>query len=72
MRLWSNRGETVLSPFAGIGSEGYQSLKLGRRFVGVELKPQYFAVAAKNLATAELAAGQATLFDLAVDQGGAA
>lgn len=49
VRLWSNKGETVLSPFAGIGSEGYQSLKLGRKFIGIELKESYFKVAAKNL-----------------------
>ena len=52
VRLWSNRGETVLSPFAGIGSEGYQALKLDRRFIGIELKPEYFAVAIKNLKAA--------------------
>ena len=53
----------MLSPFAGIGSEGYQALKMGRRFVGVELKGSYFQQAAKNLA--EAAAGaerQAELF----------
>jgi DNA modification methylase len=47
--LWSNPGDVVLSPFMGIGSEGYQSLKLGRRFVGVELKESYFRQAVKNL-----------------------
>ena len=49
IRLWSNPGETVLSPFAGIGSEGYVAVKHQRRFVGVELKRQYFLSAAKNL-----------------------
>ena len=53
VRLWSNPGETVFSPFAGIGSEGYGALKHGRRFVGVELKPEYFNAAAKNLREAE-------------------
>lgn len=53
LRLWSNRGETVLSPFAGIGSEGYEAIKWGRRFVGFELKPLYWQVACKNLARAE-------------------
>lgn len=53
IRLWSNPDETVLSPFAGIGSEGYQALKLGRRFVGIELKPEYFAAAVRNLRQAE-------------------
>lgn len=52
IRLWSNPGELVLSPFAGIGSEGYQAIKLGRRFVGVELKRSYFDVAKSNLVAA--------------------
>lgn len=49
IRLWSNPGETVLSPFAGIGSEGYQALLFDRRFVGIELKEEYFNVAVRNL-----------------------
>jgi hypothetical protein len=49
IRLWSNPGDTVLSPFMGIGSEGYVSLKCGRRFVGAELKAAYFRQAIKNL-----------------------
>lgn len=51
--LWSNPGELVLSPFMGIGSEGHVALRLGRRFVGVELKESYFEQAVKNLAIAE-------------------
>jgi DNA modification methylase len=47
--LWTNPNEVVLSPFAGIGSEGYVSLELGRRFVGVELKDSYYQQAVKNL-----------------------
>ncbi len=47
--LWSNPGDTVLSPFMGIGSEGVMSLRLGRKFVGVELKDSYFKQASKNL-----------------------
>jgi DNA modification methylase len=62
VRLWSNPGETVLSPFAGIGSEGYESVRLGRRFVGFELKPQYAEVAAKNLRAAVSAKAQGSLF----------
>lgn len=62
VRLWSNPGETVLSPFAGIGSEGYQSILSGRRFVGVELKPEYWQVACRNLARAERAVVQPDLF----------
>jgi superfamily II DNA or RNA helicase len=55
IRLWSNRGEVVLSPFAGIGSEGYVAVRFGRRFVGIELKEAYWKQAAKHLelATAE-------------------
>jgi hypothetical protein len=40
--MWSNPGDTVLSPFAGIGSEGYQSIKQGRKFIGTELKESYW------------------------------
>ncbi len=57
VRLWSNPGELVLSPFAGIGSEGYVAVQRGRRFIGCELKPEYWAVACRNLAAAESAAG---------------
>lgn len=63
IKLYSNPGETVLSPFAGIGSEGYEAVRLGRRFVGIELKPAYAAVAARNLAEAERRAHMPTLFD---------
>jgi DNA modification methylase len=62
IRLWSNPGELVLSPFAGIGSEGYEAVRLNRRFLGFELKPQYAAVAVKNLGTAESLKQQASLF----------
>lgn len=54
VNLWSNPGELVYSPFAGIGSEGYQSLKLGRQFVGSELKESYFKQACQNLENAKL------------------
>jgi DNA modification methylase len=47
--LWSNRGDTVLSPFMGIGSEGVTALRLKRRFIGVELKESYFRQAVKFL-----------------------
>lgn len=53
IRLWSNPGELVLSPFTGIGSEGYMALKCKRRFVGFELKPSYFKTAMQNLANAD-------------------
>jgi DNA modification methylase/superfamily II DNA or RNA helicase len=62
VRLWSNRGELVLSPFGGIGSEGYQSILSGRRFWGCELKPEYWRVAVKNLRQAEQLAKGGDLF----------
>lgn len=59
--LWSNPGDLVLSPFAGIGSEGYVAIQQGRRFVGVELKKSYFDQAAANLRVAKSDSG--SLFD---------
>jgi hypothetical protein len=52
VELWTNPGDIVLSPFAGIGSEGYVTLQMGRRFVGAELKASYYQQAARNLAMA--------------------
>jgi DNA modification methylase len=52
VRLWSNRGELVLSPFAGIGSEGVIALEQERRFIGIELKQSYFKQACVNLRNA--------------------
>jgi DNA methylase len=52
IRLYSNPGELVFSPFAGIGSEGYMALKLGRNFHGCELKDEYVATAQRNLEAA--------------------
>lgn len=63
VRLWTGPGEVVLSPFTGIGSEGVISVRLGRKFVGVELKPSYYRVAARNLKAAESSNDQFTLFD---------
>jgi hypothetical protein len=48
VELWTNPGDIVFSPFAGIGSEGYVSLKMGRRFMGIELKESYWKQAIKN------------------------
>jgi len=62
VQLWSNPGDTVLSPFAGIGSEGHVAIKAGRRFVGMELKPSYYRIAVKNLTAAEESLKQASLF----------
>jgi DNA modification methylase len=50
VNLWTNPNDIVLSPFMGIGSEGYVALEMGRRFVGVELKQSYYRQAIKNLA----------------------
>mgnify|MGYP003505348635 CR=1 FL=1 len=50
--LWTNPSDIVLSPFMGIGSEGYVALEMGRRFCGVELKTSYYAQAVANLAAA--------------------
>jgi DNA modification methylase len=52
LRLWSNPNDVVLSPFMGIGSEGYAALKMRRRFVGVELKESYWRQACENLRAA--------------------
>jgi hypothetical protein len=51
--LWSNEGDTVLTPFLGIGSEVYCAARMGRKGIGIELKPSYFAQAVKNLAEIE-------------------
>lgn len=55
IELWSNPGDLVLSPFAGIGSEGVVSIEMGRRFVGVELKRSYYDLAKRNLMAAKIA-----------------
>lgn len=62
LRLWSRPGDTVFSPFMGIGSEGVVSLEEGRRFLGTELNPAYFRQAAKNLADAAANGATGDLF----------
>lgn len=62
--LWSKPGDIVLSPFMGIGSEGYCSIKKGRRFIGIELKASYFNCAVKNLDAAVAESQAMTLFDM--------
>lgn len=49
IKLYSNPGETVFTPFMGIGSEAYQAIKFGRKAIGIELKESYFHIAIKNL-----------------------
>ncbi|WP_221766271.1 DNA methyltransferase [Hymenobacter metallilatus] len=62
--LWSNPGETVLTPFGGIGSEGYQALKMNRRAVLIELKESYWRVGVRNCQAAEDDKRQMTIWDL--------
>ncbi len=62
--LWSNPGETVLTPFMGVGSEVYGALSLGRKGIGIELKPSYFSQAVKNIESVDSPKiEQGTLFD---------
>lgn len=65
IKLYSNPGELVLSPFAGIGSEGYEAIRWARRFVGIELKRSYFDTMVKNLEGAEATFKQRDLFSIA-------
>lgn len=53
IHLWTNPGDLVFSPFTGIGSEGYCAIKMGRKFIGSELKPQYWELACKNIEEAK-------------------
>ena len=62
VRLYTNKGETVFSPFAGIGSEGYQAILRGRKFIGVELKESYWRVACENLKLAVRKSKEGELF----------
>jgi DNA modification methylase len=64
LELYSNPGDVVVSFFAGVGSEGVQSLRMGRKFIGCELKESYFVQGAKNLAEEERPDPQADLFGL--------
>jgi hypothetical protein len=61
--LWSCPGDTVITPFLGIGSEVYSAVEMGRRGIGFELKPSYFAQAVRNIAELEKEAGRRGLFD---------
>lgn len=64
VRLWSNPGEMVLTPFAGIGSEVYMAVKLGRRATGCELKPSYWRTAVANLRQLDSEMSIPSLLDL--------
>jgi hypothetical protein len=63
IELWSNPGDTILSPFAGIGSEGFVAIQNGRKFIGAELKRTYFNQAVENLRQARRSMGD--MFDVA-------
>ena len=63
--LWSNKGDVVLTPFMGVGSEVWSAVRNQRFGVGIELKPTYFHQAVKNLESVDIVAPEiATLFDL--------
>lgn len=64
IRLWSNENDLVLSPFMGSGTEGVEAIKLNRRFLGMELKPEYFMMALSNIRKAVEESQQLTLWDL--------
>lgn len=68
VKLWSNPGELVFSPFGGIGSEGYVALKFNRRAHLIELKPEYYNVALRNLKNAESLGGMDMFQWLAMQQ----
>lgn len=63
IHLYSNKGDTVLTPFLGIGSEAFQAVKMKRKAIGFELKESYFQIAKQNLASAVEMKNQATIFD---------
>lgn len=63
--LWTMPGHTVFSPFAGVGSEGYEALRLGRKFIGIELKRAYWDLAQRYLNQAAFDSAQPTMFDMA-------
>lgn len=63
IKLYSNPGETILTPFMGIGSEAYEAIRLGRKAIGIELKESYFRLAVRNLRSIETQKSAPTLFD---------
>jgi DNA modification methylase len=63
VRLWSNKNNLVLDPFSGIGSTGYIAVQYKRRYIGVELKPEYFNASIKNMKAADKMGKQGGLFD---------
>lgn len=65
--LWTNKGEVVFSPFAGVGSELYSAIKMGRKAVGIELKESYFNTAVKHLKQIELTGSQMDMFEQLIE-----
>jgi hypothetical protein len=65
LTLWSNPGETVFTPFMGVGSEVFAAVQNGRRGIGVELKPSYYRQAVKNMAEVSVRVSQDDLFTAA-------
>ena len=63
VKLYSNEGDTVFTPFMGIGSEVYQAVKMGRKGIGIELKHEYFEQAKKNLMSLDDEDNQMSMFD---------
>lgn len=64
LELWTNPGDTVFSPFMGIGSEGYSSIQMNRKFIGIELKESYYIEAQRNLRDAVNSRDVQTLFTI--------
>ena len=62
IHMYSNEGETILSPFGGIGSEGFAALKLGRKSISIELKESYFEYNVQNHKNAVLQNMELKLF----------
>lgn len=62
LHLWTNKGDTIYTPFAGIGSELFQAIKMGRKAKGGELKTSYFDLAVRNCRNAEIGKNQGLLF----------
>lgn len=62
IHLYSNKGDTVLTPFMGIGSEAYQAVKMGRKAIGFELKESYFSVAKSNVQSAVKEKAQISMY----------
>jgi len=63
VKMYSKEGDTVFTPFMGIGSEVYQAVKMGRKGIGIELKREYFLQAKKNMQTLDDESKQISLFD---------